>query len=74
MSLVTSRYWKDAEFNGCGVSSKYKPCKDKETPYDDYKAVHKVSVLVCKTFSTGIRRKINKIIETRNSIKQLFQH
>ena len=40
--MVTSNYWKDVTFNVCKVDTTFKPCLEKNFPYDDYETVHKI--------------------------------
>ena len=42
MNLIKDDYWTDTTFNNSEVRVSVQPCKEKETPYDDYKVVHKV--------------------------------
>ena len=44
MSLVVSKYWDKAEFNGWEVKTSYKPCLVNEEPFTDYATVHEVNI------------------------------
>lgn len=46
MELVTKKYWEDVTFNGAAITSSFISCTNAEKPYNDYKAMHNVGIII----------------------------
>lgn len=46
MEIIATNYWSNVVFNGSEVRAEFRNCLSQETPFNDYKVVHKV-INVC---------------------------